>query len=62
MHEDRFRVHVSSMTCAGCGNKLAANERGKECPGCKYWPLCDKCASEHNHAMKVEDMLCSPSK
>ncbi len=39
-----------TMTCAECGNPLDVLERGKECPGCKMWPLCDDCANIGRHA------------
>lgn len=35
------------MTCAECGHPLSALERGKECVGCKMWPLCDGCEDTH---------------
>jgi hypothetical protein len=39
---------VPTFTCADCGEGLQPSEKGQECPGCKRWPLCDKCKGEHD--------------
>lgn len=53
MHQDQNKVRITKMLCASCGDPIPPFQKGKECPRCKAWPLCETCYEGHSEGGHV---------